>query len=49
MAVPLDQSFAVAVEFDRFIKAGDLAKAKQRIEQIQSASDDAGGFLGMYL
>ena len=42
-------SFAVAAEFDRFIKAGDLDKAKERIEQIQSASDEADGFLGMYL
>ncbi|MFV1966422.1 MAG: hypothetical protein ACC628_13445 [Pirellulaceae bacterium] len=42
-------SHAVAAEFDRFIEAGDLEKAKQRIEQIQSASDDAEGFLGMYL
>ena len=40
---------SVAVEFDRYIEAGDLAKAKERIEQIQAASDDAGGFVGMYL
>ena len=32
-----------------YLHAGDLDKAKQRIEQIQSASDDAEGFLGMYL
>jgi len=42
-------SFAVAAEFDRYIDAGDLEQAKRRIEQIQSASDDADGFLGMYL
>jgi hypothetical protein len=42
-------SRAVAVEFDRYIAAGDLQQTKQRIERIQAASDDAGGFLGMYL
>ena len=40
---------SVAVEFDRYIEAGDLQRAKDRIEQIQQASDDAGGFVGMYL
>ena len=40
---------AVAVEFDRFIQAGDLQKAKQRVEEIQKACDDSGGFVGMYL
>ena len=40
---------AVSVEFDRFIEAGDLEQTRQRIEQLQAASDDAGGFLGMYL
>lgn len=40
---------AVAVEFDRFIEAGDLSKAKARIERIQAASDQQGGYLGMYL
>ena len=40
---------AVAVEFDRYIEAGDLEQARQRIEKIQAASDDAGGFVGMYL
>ena len=39
----------VRVEFDRFIEAGDLEQTRQRIEQLQAASDDAGGFLGMYL
>ena len=42
-------SRSVAVEFDRYIEAGDLQKAKERVEQIQKASDDAGGFVGMYL
>ena len=40
---------AVAVEFDRFIEAGDLEKAKARIDRIQAASDGQGGYLGMYL
>jgi hypothetical protein len=42
-------SHAVATEFDRYIEAGDLEQAKARVEQIQSSSDEAGGFLGMYL
>ncbi len=40
---------AVLAEFDRFIAAGDLDKAKDRIAEIQAASDDAEGYLGMYL
>jgi hypothetical protein len=42
-------SRSVAVEFDRFISAGDLSKTIQRIELIQKASDESGGYLGMYL
>ena len=42
-------SRAVAVEFDRYIAAGDLAQTRERIEKIQAASDEADGFLGMYL
>lgn len=47
----LEQTVAksVAVEFDRYIAAGDLAKAKERVEKIQSMSDESGGFVGMYL
>jgi hypothetical protein len=40
---------AVRVEFNRFIAAGDLSHAIQRMEKIQQASDAAGGFVGMYL
>jgi hypothetical protein len=40
---------AVLVEFNRYIRAGDLTQAIQRIEKIQKASDEAGGFVGMYL
>ena len=31
------------------IEAGDLEKTKQRIEKLQAASDEAGGFIGMHL
>ncbi|MEM7314565.1 MAG: hypothetical protein AAF497_15570 [Planctomycetota bacterium] len=40
---------AVKAEFDRYIQAGDLDQARERIEKIEQASDDAGGFVGMYL
>jgi len=40
---------AVGVEFNRFISAGDLDKAKARVAEIQQQSDEAGGFIGMYL
>jgi hypothetical protein len=40
---------SVAVEFDRYIDAGDLQRTKQRIAKIQQESDDAGGFVGMYV
>lgn len=42
-------SRAVEVEFNRFIAAGDLTKAVERIERIQSQSDQHGGYVGMYL
>ena len=40
---------SVSVEFDRYILAGDLKKTEARIQQIQSESDSAEGFIGMYL
>ena len=40
---------AVAVEFDRYIAAGDLKQAVERVERIQSESDQRGGYVGMYL
>jgi hypothetical protein len=40
---------ALAVEFDRYIAAGDLAQTLKRIEQMQSQVDQSGGFVGMYL
>lgn len=42
-------SQSVITEFDRYIEAGDLDQAKQRIDQIRQASDESGGFVGMYL
>lgn len=40
---------AVAVEFDRYIAAGDLAQTKERISRIQSQVESKGGYVGMYL
>lgn len=40
---------SVAVEFDRYIAAGDLEKTMTRIEKLKAESDAAGGYLGMYL
>lgn len=40
---------AVMAEFDRYIAAGDLEKARQRIEEAQAESDASGGYVGMYL
>lgn len=40
---------AVTVEFDRFIRAGDLQQTLQRIEQLEKQVDEQGGYIGMYL
>jgi hypothetical protein len=40
---------AVRVEFDRYIEAGDLAKAKERMAKLQAEIEKSGGYLGMYL
>jgi hypothetical protein len=40
---------AVEAEFDRYIAAGDLAKARERLAKEQARIDEAGGFLGMNL
>jgi hypothetical protein len=40
---------SVAVEFDRYVEAGDLDQAKQRIEKLRATCDESGGYLGMYL
>lgn len=40
---------AVETEFDRYIAAGDLGRALERLAREQAASDAAGGYLGMNL
>jgi hypothetical protein len=40
---------SVRCEFDRYIAAGDLQRARERIEKLRAASDEAGGYVGMYL
>jgi hypothetical protein len=40
---------AVEAEFDRYISAGDLGRALERLAREQAASDAAGGYLGMNL
>ena len=40
---------AIVVEFNRYIEAGDLKKAQQRVAAIQAESDQGEGFVGMYL
>lgn len=42
-------SRSVAVEFNRYIAAGDLEQTRRRIEKIQAASDQSDGFVGMWL
>ncbi len=42
-------SRAVQVEFDRYIEAGDLQKARERIERLQAQSEAGGGFIGLGL
>jgi hypothetical protein len=40
---------AIEAEFDRYIAAGDLSRALERLAREQAASDAGGGFLGMNL
>ena len=40
---------SVAVEFDRYIAAGDLSQTVERIARLQAESEGRGGYLGMYL
>ena len=42
-------SHAVRAEFNRYIEAGDLDRAKERMEKLRAQADAQGGFLGMYL
>ena len=45
----LSVKHAIEAEFDRYIAAGDLARAQERLVREQAASDASGGFLGMNL
>jgi hypothetical protein len=45
----LSAKHAVEVEFDRYIAAGDLSRALERLAREQAARDAAGGFVGMNL
>ncbi len=40
---------AVAVEFNRYIQAGDLTKTKERIDAMQHQLEQGDGFQAMYL
>jgi hypothetical protein len=40
---------AVAVEFDRYIAAGDLEQTVQRMQRLQAEIDKHGGYVGMNL
>ena len=40
---------AVLVEFNRYIQAGDLSKTIQRMQDLQKATEESGGYVGMYL
>ncbi len=42
-------SRAVAIEFDRYIAAGNLQAAKDRIARLQVETEEKGGYVGMYL
>ena len=40
---------SVLVEFNRYIRDGDLSKTLERMKQIERESEAAGGFVGMWL
>ena len=40
---------AIRIEFDRYIGAGDLKRALERMAKLRAESDAHGGFLGMGL
>lgn len=40
---------AVAIDFQRYIEAGDLAKTEERLRKLQAETEESGGFIGMYL
>jgi hypothetical protein len=41
--------YAVSVDFDRFIEAGDLERTKERTAKLQEVIEKSGGHVGMYL
>ena len=45
----LSVKHAVEAEFDRYIAAGDLSRALERLAREQAQIDASGGFLGMNL
>ena len=45
----LSVKHALETEFDRYIAAGDLARAQERLAQEQAASDASGGVFGVKL
>jgi hypothetical protein len=45
----LSVKHAVETEFDRYIAAGDLSRALERLAREQAQIDASGGFLGMNL
>ncbi len=42
-------SQAVIVEFNRYIGVGDPEQTKKRLQQMEKAVEDKGGFVGMHL
>lgn len=40
---------AVMVEFDRYIAAGDLERAVERLRKLEEQADARGGYLGLGL
>ncbi len=40
---------AVLFEFNRYIQQGDLSKTVERLEKLEQANEQAGGYVGMYL
>ncbi len=42
-------SYAVLVEFDRYIGVGDPEQTKKRLQQMERALENQGGFVGMHL
>jgi hypothetical protein len=40
---------SIRAEFDRYIAAGDLKRSRERLEKLRAATDETGGYVGMYL